>query len=491
MGNNNPARPAKRLKTRIFLVISGVFLSFILLEMGLRVSGFIFSACQEFRNRSALRGNGVYKILCLGASTTARQYPKPLEAILNERNTGIRFKVIDKGVIATDTDGILSQLEKNLDIYRPNMVITMMGYNDNRIMYYKDIPDSDNGLFRNSRAYRLFRLIYTYVLKKLKKEDVYGLDLSVAPIRRFGMGYTSLGGHYCEQGDLVKAEQAYKKAIESDLDKDEAYVGLGRIYFKQGNWADAEKVYKKAIELNPRNDKALSWMGKMFNDQNKLVESAGLLQRAIRVNPKNWEAYVDLGCVYRKQRYFNGAEKCFVKALDLRPYNEWVCSELVEIYKYQGNFQQAEKMLKEYVERNPGNDWGYKILGYLYKEMGMTKCAEECNRKLREFNKKEYAPRTIRNYNKLKDILEARNIRLVCMQYPMRSLGPLKEIFKDTGGMIFVDNRRVFAEAIERDGYKTYFLDMFGGDFGHCTPQGCRLMAENIAGVVLKELRVK
>jgi hypothetical protein len=31
---------------------------------------------------------------------------------------------------------------------------------------------------------------------------------------------------------------------------------------------------------------------------------------------------------------------------------------------------------------------------------------------------------------------------------------------------------------------------MFGGDFGHCTPEGNRLLAENITEVILKRVRL-
>ena len=31
-------------------------------------------------------------------------------------------------------------------------------------------------------------------------------------------------------------------------------------------------------------------------------------------------------------------------------------------------------------------------------------------------------------------------------------------------------------------------MDMFGGDFGHCTVKGNRLLAENVARVILKEI---
>jgi len=70
----------------------------------------------------------------------------------------------------------------------------------------------------------------------------------------------------------------------------------------------------------------------------------------------------------------------------------------------------------------------------------------------------------------------------------MRSIEPLKRIFGDQQGIIFVDNEKVFKDAVRKQGYTQYFLDMFGGDFGHCTKKGNRLLAENIANVILGEV---
>jgi len=471
------------------VTISGLVLAVIILETGLWLSGVISSASQEYRNRAFLREKGVYRILCLGESTTAGQYPQPLEKILNERNAGIKFKVIDKGVIATNTSGIISQLEQNLDHYRPDMVITMMGYNDKWVMYYKDIPESKAGLFRCSRAYRLFRLMCAYISKKLKKRDIYGLP--TPPNAKTIQGYVELGDMYRKHGDLSRAERAYKEAIGINPASDDAYVGLGRIYFNQGKWGDAEMAYKKAIESNPRNSAALSRLGEIYRNQRKMSEAQEYLKKAIEVNPGNYEAYTELGCVYRYNNDLVAAESCFKKAQVLQPDNEWACTELVQVLKRQDNIKEAENTLKRYVEYNPASDWGYKILESLYKEMGRDAAAEECNKKWKGLNKDEYPDVAIRNYNQLKLILDRRKIRLVCMQYPMRSVEPLKAVFADHKGIIFVDNKRIFAEAVKMDGYRTYFRDMFGGDFGHCTDRGNELMAENIAEVILKEIRLK
>jgi hypothetical protein len=118
--------------------------------------------------------------------------------------------------------------------------------------------------------------------------------------------------------------------------------------------------------------------------------------------------------------------------------------------------------------------------------MGDSRLAREYDKKVKELGLNYYLPMTTANYQKLKAILDKRSIVYVCAQYPVRSLAPLKQIFKEEEGVIFVDNERIFKEAIAKEGYKEYFWDMFGGDFGHCTEKGNRLLAENIANTILR-----
>lgn len=120
------------VKKKISVILFGVFLCFITLEIGLRLGGFILFSLQEIKNTASIRRKGTYRIMCLGESTTFEQYPGILEEILNRRGDGIRFSVIDKGVVGIDTTGIISGLERNIQKYSPDMVIAMMGVNDDR-----------------------------------------------------------------------------------------------------------------------------------------------------------------------------------------------------------------------------------------------------------------------------------------------------------------------------------------------------------------------
>ena len=137
------------------------------------------------------------------------------------------------------------------------------------------------------------------------------------------------------------------------------------------------------------------------------------------------------------------------------------------------------------IELNPRDERLLRAMVLLYEEMGNSVLAKEYVEKARSEN---YVAVTVNSYRKLKEILDRKGIRLVCVQYPVRNVEPLKKIFGKDKEVIFVDNEQVFKEAVRKGSYKKYFRDMFGGDFGHCTPKGNLLLAQNIADVILKEV---
>ncbi len=79
-------------RQKILLIIFGLCLCAVLLELGLRIGGFVILSLQEYRNRISLKQKGTYRILCLGESTTANEWPGPLEKILNQKDIGIKGK---------------------------------------------------------------------------------------------------------------------------------------------------------------------------------------------------------------------------------------------------------------------------------------------------------------------------------------------------------------------------------------------------------------
>jgi len=159
---------------KIALIIFGLFLSVLFIEAGLRLGGLVLSSWQEHRNIRAVIQKGIYRIMCLGESTTAGRYPSFLENILNQRNIGVRFSVINKGSPAINTGAILSELNDNLDKYKPDMVIVMMGIND----FWPYIPREalrDSGApssIRSLKIYKLMKIMWFSVSARLKAAQV-------------------------------------------------------------------------------------------------------------------------------------------------------------------------------------------------------------------------------------------------------------------------------------------------------------------------------
>ena len=476
----NPSRSSVPFKAKISIILFECLLLFILLEVLLRLGGFIMLSLQEYRNKQSIRHNGTYRIMCLGDSTTANQYPPFLERILNQRNTGVRFSIINKGLGHMTTSTILAELESNLDTYYPAMVMTMMGANDmGPYIPHEAIAASRTaGFLKSLRTYKLVRLLWFYIVTEAREMKLQAqIYLSGIKSKEANIIQTSIG----------PTEASLTKAIELNSQSDYAYTQLGSIYLVQGKFSQAEAAFTKAIELNPENERAYVELGRCYRKQGKFSQVEDLLKKAIELNPQNDDLYMRLGIFYVIQRQFFLAENPLKKAIELNPRNARAYIKLARLYLSQGKTFQSEDLLRKVSELK--NERAYEALSAVYKELGKPELAKAYAEKADRLRLEEFNPITVQNYRRLKDILDKRGIRLVCVQYPMRSVVPLKKIFQgEEKEIIFVDNERIFRDAVNRDGYDTYFQDAANGDYGHCTDKGNKLLAENIANIILKEV---
>lgn len=729
------------IRKKLVLVIFGVILSFFILELGLRFSGYLISFSQDYRNNQSLRKKTEYKILCLGESTTALggiyAYPYQLEDVLNKKNSGVKFSVINKGTSAVTTGAILGVVEQLIEKYNPDMVITMIGINDLNIPSYlrPKKEGKKKHVLKQLKLYKLFCLIKDHLSSNFKKDNDYvninderekGLSLKtddfvektgslssdIIDIRKMGKESKEIAGNeksisdynemvnYClNDKKYKKAEGILKEAISFYPDINEFYFDLAKIYQLLGQYLKAKNILEKIKLSSDLNDEALIVLGICYRNLCLYDKAKKVLKKAIKLYPQNLSAYIALGEVYndigenekalkmfnfangienkdkinssyyylvKARTYWNeksylSAEKNFKKAIELNPNDsglyvrlatfyidlkkyeeainvlksaidingqdkhayvwllrayfdkaEWdkikqlcddslnsdyasdeFCNVCAESYIKDKNFLKAEQMLKEAIKLKPFEDANYSALGEYYQSQGEYEKAEliyqeairkksasrydqgvemvdtskkygrlgksesakivyekeikqypkladgyielarwyrgfgEYNEainilekyikladkpddivygllwqlsqdinnkdkvvkyynKIKNRNKKMYTQETKDNYRKIKNIVNSKNIPLICVQYPRRDINVLKKIFDDYFGVIFVDNQALFNEAVEAKGYDYYFTDSFAGDFGHCTREGNRLLAENIANILCK-----
>ncbi|MFC1808333.1 hypothetical protein ACFL0T_08245, partial [Candidatus Omnitrophota bacterium] len=140
---------------------------------------------------------------------------------MNKKDLGIRFSVISKGVTAINTTNILSKLENNLDRYTPDMVITMMGINDNRLALI-----NENTL--NSKIQSFFRSFRIYKLAKLLRLHIISTTEKVFKKSKNKKQKSNIANIHPEK--YKQSEEAFKKVIDINPNDNRAYINLGMLY---------------------------------------------------------------------------------------------------------------------------------------------------------------------------------------------------------------------------------------------------------------------
>ena len=85
--------------------------------------------------RFSEKDRSLYRIIALGESTTQKvsevpAWPELLEHELNTRMCDKKFRVFNLGVSGTTSRRIAKEIDTVVSIYKPDMVISMMGIND-------------------------------------------------------------------------------------------------------------------------------------------------------------------------------------------------------------------------------------------------------------------------------------------------------------------------------------------------------------------------
>jgi hypothetical protein len=147
-------------KTIFSLFVFIIFL--IVLEIVLNIIHFYKIPAQQFE---ISRNNNTFRILTLGESTTddfgvdgVISWPRQLEKMLTSKNYNV--KVYNLGKSATTSNAILNNIDEYLELFQPQLVISMMGINDSN-QWIINLPNTFIGRLK---IYRL----YTYLIHLIK-----------------------------------------------------------------------------------------------------------------------------------------------------------------------------------------------------------------------------------------------------------------------------------------------------------------------------------
>lgn len=532
-------------RQKLLLIIFGLFLAVILLEIGLRIAGGIVLLLQERHNHLTFNPNE-YRILCLGESTTALggedSYPSQLEALLNLQSHPKKFTVINKGVISTTTDDILAHIEQYLDIYKPQLVIVMMGINDkaylqgaNKTLWWEDLKY----YLKNFRVYKLFHLLYEHISHRINKTNTIidadelshaeegknqqlenFLKLVIAQFMDRYHEHMLAYNQYQKDRHLAQALQEEQYAIQSLNQTGLACIELARRYRLKNKHQDAQNILQQAIVLTPNNTSVYQELGELQLAKGDYAQSVKSFQKALLLDPHNTDVLPGLARAYRQEH----APEAFIvydKYLQIKPQDYWVYIELAQWLREEKHDDIAIDYLKRAIEIGPDFEQGYidigqilddlgqfekeeafylkeislhpkryrlyQAIGQLYQKQGKEELSRKYLSKAVGQAIADYYPETFVNYALVLDRILSRNIKVFVMQYPLKDIAPLKDYLGQRNGVTFVENKQNFKLALTKQGFSYYFKDNFAYNFGHCTRAGNELIACNLADIILKK----
>ncbi len=236
----------------------------------------------------------------------------------------------------------------------------------------------------------------------------------------------------------------------------------------------ADKMPSHFAELGAR------YLGRGMKEEARIM-----YERALAEDPSAIEWASDLAYLYRLEGRWAQAEAVLLKATQLG--NTALYAKLAELYETQGRFDAAEAAYRRAIRLHPENEnfrHGLEALAASRSRAAHGKPVVE-KRSLLDI---AGGPTTV-NYRKIVRMAQAGGALFFAMQYPLRDAAELRRMLEGLPDVIFIDNKDSFRKALNGGSYDDYFIDRFGGNWGHCTERGNRLIAQNAAKAVLEALK--
>ena len=108
------------------------------------------------------------------------------------------------------------------------------------------------------------------------------------------------GKAYSADGDNAAAERQFRRAIELDPTKLEAYAALAGLYIASGRQPEAQREYMELAKRNPRNAPP-TMVGMLYEAQRNIASAAEWYKKALKIDPRAATAANNLAWIYAER----------------------------------------------------------------------------------------------------------------------------------------------------------------------------------------------
>ena len=240
-----------------------------------------------------------------------------------------------------------------------------------------------------------------------KGEDVLSPNSTRSEFSSEFVTYYNRGLELIRTENYLGAVEAFKKALQIDPSREEAYDALGTTYLTDlAQTTEAIEAFQTVIQLVPNHARAHQMLGVAYFRQNAYPKAIRALRRAIELEPTNldnsYHPYYDLGMVYMKQSKFDDAIQLFERAIQLNREHIRAYYSLGTAYIRIGNVEKGLEQIKKYealkpyvnrvsqletsIQRAPKNPELWYQLGLVHLRYDKFELAIRCLKKSIELN---------------------------------------------------------------------------------------------------------
>ena len=170
---------------------------------------------------------------------------------------------------------------------------------------------------------------------------------------------------FTARGEYEKAVSEYRRTLELDPTRDDAYGGLAAVYARLGRLEEAELAYKQAISARPDYWATYNWLGLFYMKIAHYDNAAAMFSQVVALAPDSFTGYSNLGGVRVLQGRYPDAIPLLEKSLSIRPTAD-ARSNLATAYFQMRRYAESASNFEETVKLDPNNYVFWGNLGDAY-----------------------------------------------------------------------------------------------------------------------------
>lgn len=179
-------------------------------------------------------------------------------------------------------------------------------------------------------------------------------------------------GEYTDRATaLARAQALVDRALQLDPRLADAATAQASLAEAAGNLGRAEEWYRRAIELNPNYSRAYHWYGILLANQARLEDSLRYAEDAVRLDPLSAILQINLGKSREALGQFDDALAAYQKAVDIDPNLGRAHYNVGALHAFgHGRLDEGLPEIERAVQLDPDNPQYWLTLQFLRIQLG-------------------------------------------------------------------------------------------------------------------------